>query len=89
MIYIMALKNMWRKKQPLEMEPQKNSYSAFQHQKMESCKILSIFSSQACKNTFWEVRKPASAGEVVHKISLQIYFKNHVLETVSIESISH
>lgn len=71
------------------MGPQKNSYSAFQHQRTESCKIFALFSSQACKNIFWEVGKSASAGEAAHKTSLQTCFKNHVLETASIDSIFH
>lgn len=60
-----------KKNQPLEIGPQKNSYSAFQHQKTESCKIFALFSSQACKNIFWEVGKPPSAGEAVHKTRLK------------------
>lgn len=85
----MALKNMWKKTLPLEMGPQKNYYSAFQYQKMESCKIFALFPSQACKNIFWEVGKPAFAGKAMHKTSLQTYFKNPVLETVSIDSLFH
>lgn len=73
---IMTLKNMW-KKPTTRTGQQRNSYSAFQHQKMESCKILAFFPSQACKNIFWEAGKTASPLEAVHNISLQSYFKNH------------
>lgn len=84
---IMTLKNMW-KKPTTRTGQQRNSYSAFQHQKVESCKILAFFPSQACKNIFWEAGKTASPAEAVHKISLQSHFKNHALETIFIDYLS-
>lgn len=85
----MALKNMWGKKTTTRNGTTEEFLFCIPTSENVILQNICTFPSQACKNIFWEVGKLASAGEAVHKTSLQTYSKNHVLETISIDSIFH